>query len=122
MSKETQPLANRPPLAEEQIRTNTIRELKPLSGRIVIEDFDPHWPELFGREADRIRAVLGCRVLRIEHTGSTSVAGLVAKPILDMLLVIRNSADEDAYPPVRKPRATCFVSARQTRARPSGHS
>ena len=43
----------------KQIRTHTIGELKPLSSRILIVDYDPQWPELFGREADRIRAVLG---------------------------------------------------------------
>jgi GrpB-like predicted nucleotidyltransferase (UPF0157 family) len=35
----------------------------------------------------------------MEHAGSTSVPGLVAKPILDMLLVVADSADEDAYVP-----------------------
>jgi GrpB-like predicted nucleotidyltransferase (UPF0157 family) len=60
-------------------------------------DYDPKWPELFGREAVRIRAALGRRALRIEHTGSTAVPGLVAKPIIDMLLVVIDSADEDAY-------------------------
>src|SRR5713226_4751750 len=99
MSKETKPLDNRPPLTEEQIRTHTIGALKPLSSRILIVDYDPKWPELFGREADRIRAALGCRALRIEHTGSTSVPGLVAKPIIDMLLVVTDSADEEMYVP-----------------------
>ena len=37
--------------------------------------------------------------LRVEHTGSTSVPGLVAKPIIDLLLVVNDSADEDAYVP-----------------------
>jgi GrpB-like predicted nucleotidyltransferase (UPF0157 family) len=41
--------------------------------------------------------VLGHRALRIEHTGSTAVPGLVAKPIINMLLVVIDSADEDAY-------------------------
>jgi GrpB-like predicted nucleotidyltransferase (UPF0157 family) len=95
----TQPFDNRMPLTEEQIRTHTIGELQSLAGRILIVDYDPRWPELFGREADRIRTVLGCRALRIEHTGSTSVPGLVAKPIIDMLLVVTDSADEAAYVP-----------------------
>jgi GrpB-like predicted nucleotidyltransferase (UPF0157 family) len=99
MSNEHPPRDNRPPLTEKQIRTHTIGELKPLAGRILLVDSDPRWPELFGREADRIRAVLGCRALRIEHTGSTSVPGLVAKPTIDMLLVVTDSADEDAYAP-----------------------
>jgi GrpB-like predicted nucleotidyltransferase (UPF0157 family) len=99
MSKETQPLDNRLPPTEEQIRAHTIGELTPLSGRILIVDYDPLWPELFERECDRILAVLGNRALRIEHTGSTSVPGLAAKPIIDMLLVVTDSRDEDAYVP-----------------------
>jgi GrpB-like predicted nucleotidyltransferase (UPF0157 family) len=99
MSKEAQRLDNRTPRTEEEIRTHTIGELKPLSSRILIADDDPQWPELFGREADRIRAALGDLALRIEHTGSTSVPGLVAKPIIDILLVVTNSADEDTYVP-----------------------
>ncbi len=99
MSNETPPLGNRPPLTTEQIRAHTIGELKPLSGRILIVDYDPQWPALFAREADRIRAALGHRALRIEHSGSTSVPGLAAKPIIDVLLVVSDSADEGAYVP-----------------------
>jgi GrpB-like predicted nucleotidyltransferase (UPF0157 family) len=73
--------------------------LKPLSCRTAIVDYDPHWPQLFAREAIRIRDVLGRRALLIEHTGSTSVPGLVAKPIIDLLLVVTDSADEAAYVP-----------------------
>ena len=62
-------------------------------------DYDPHWPELFSREADRIRSVLGSGALRIEHAGSTSVPGLAAKPKIDVLLVVADSADEQAYVP-----------------------
>ena len=64
---------------------------------VSIADYDPRWPELFTREADKIQSVLGSRALRIEHAGSTSVPGLAAKPIIDVLLVAANSAHEDAY-------------------------
>jgi GrpB-like predicted nucleotidyltransferase (UPF0157 family) len=87
------------PLTEEQIRTCTIGEPEPLSGRILIVDYDPQWPELFKREAERIRTALGTRALRIEHTGSTAVPGLVAKPIIDVLLAVGDSAVEDSYVP-----------------------
>ena len=70
-----------------------------MSRRILIADYDPQWPELFRREVDRVRAALGCRALQIEHTGSTSVPGLAAKPIIDMLLVVTDSSDEAAYVP-----------------------
>jgi GrpB-like predicted nucleotidyltransferase (UPF0157 family) len=99
MSQETKGFTDRVPLSEEEIRAHGIGELQPLSSRILIKDYDPAWPEICQREASRILTVLGSRALRIEHTGSTSVPGLAAKPIIDMLLVIANSADEDAYVP-----------------------
>jgi len=71
----------------------------PLVGLIQIADYDPEWPRLFAREARRIQAVLGDRVLLIEHVGSTSVPGLAAKPRIDVLLVVADSADELSYVP-----------------------
>jgi GrpB-like predicted nucleotidyltransferase (UPF0157 family) len=70
-----------------------------MSPQIEIVDYDLQWPPLFQREADRIKSVLGPRALRIEHIGSTSVPGLAAKPTIDILLVVVNSADECAYLP-----------------------
>ena len=99
MSNEAQPLDNHTPRTEEEIRAYTIGELKPLSSRILIVEYDPHWPDLFAREADRIRSLLGSRALRIEHAGSTSVPGLAAKPIIDLLLIVADPAAEDAYAP-----------------------
>ena len=69
------------------------------AGEILIVSYDSQWPSLFEREAERIGALLGPRAVRIEHTGSTSVPGLVAKPIIDVLLVVEDSADEDSYAP-----------------------
>jgi GrpB-like predicted nucleotidyltransferase (UPF0157 family) len=94
MSKER---VNHLPLTEEQIRANTVGEMRPFSEKVLIVDYDPAWPDLFRREAARVCGVLGRRALQIEHTGSTSVPGLAAKPIIDMLLVVKDSADENAY-------------------------
>ncbi len=66
---------------------------------IEIRDYDPEWPRLFEREAARVRSALGDRVVRLEHAGSTSVPGLPAKPIIDMVLELPDSADEPAYLP-----------------------
>lgn len=84
---------------EAGIRAYTIGELRPVCGQILLVDYDPSWPQLFEQEAGRIRAALGARALRIEHTGSTSVPGLVAKPILDVLLVVEDSSQEGSYVP-----------------------
>ena len=67
--------------------------------RITLQDYDPAWPEWFAREEERIRGALGDAVLRLEHVGSTSVPGLAAKPLIDILLVVPDSDDEDAYVP-----------------------
>jgi GrpB-like predicted nucleotidyltransferase (UPF0157 family) len=89
----------REPTTEAQLRAHTVGELRPLSGPVEVVDYDPEWPRLFRREADRIRAVLGDRALRVEHAGSTSVPGLAAKPIVDIVLEVADSGDEPAYVP-----------------------
>lgn len=66
---------------------------------IRICDYDPRWPERFRREAARIDSALAGRGLLIEHIGSTAVPGLAAKPVVDILLVVDDAADEDAYLP-----------------------
>jgi GrpB-like predicted nucleotidyltransferase (UPF0157 family) len=99
MTNQPRPGDPRPSFSEEEIRAYTIGELKPLSGGILIVDYDHDWPVLFAREAARIRAVLGDRSLQIEHVGSTSVPGLAAKPVIDALLVVAASAVEAAYVP-----------------------
>jgi GrpB-like predicted nucleotidyltransferase (UPF0157 family)/GNAT superfamily N-acetyltransferase len=95
-----QPTDSRRPLTEEQIRVAHVGVVKPLDGPVLIVEYDPQWAELFEREAARIRAVLADRALRIEHVGSTSVPGLPAKSVIDIVLVVTDSADETAYVPV----------------------
>jgi GrpB-like predicted nucleotidyltransferase (UPF0157 family) len=65
--------------------------------RIRLADYDPEWLRSFQQEAARIRAALGERALRLEHVGSTSVPGLPAKPIIDIVLAVADSADETDY-------------------------
>lgn len=69
-------------LREEEIKKATIGSPTVINDQIKLVDYDPEWPRRFEREAARVRETLGDRALRIEHVGSTSVAGLVAKPIV----------------------------------------
>lgn len=87
------------PLTEEQIRAGTVGELRVHGGPIELADYDPSWPNLFAQEAQRIVAALGEGALRVEHVGSTAVPGLPAKPAIDILLVVVDSAVEIAYVP-----------------------
>ena len=86
-------------ISDEDLPRSSVRELKFHSVSITLCDYDPDWPELFACEDDRIRAVLGATALQVEHVGSTSVPGLIAKPIIDILLVVPDSADEASYLP-----------------------
>ena len=70
-----------------------------IDGPITLADADPGWAAHYARQEERIRAALGSRAVRIEHVGSTSVPGLAAKPIIDILLLVMDSADEAAYLP-----------------------
>jgi GrpB-like predicted nucleotidyltransferase (UPF0157 family) len=70
-----------------------------LTDRIELAEYDPHWVERYEQEAARISRALGGRVVRLEHVGSTSVPGLVAKPIVDIVLEVHDSSDEHGYLP-----------------------
>ncbi|HJQ46821.1 MAG TPA: GrpB family protein [Amycolatopsis sp.] len=84
---------------EDEIRQAWVTEAPVLNSTVTLAEYDPGWPGLYEREAARIRSALGERVLRLEHVGSTSVPGLCAKPIVDVLLVVPDSGDEPAYLP-----------------------
>ncbi len=87
------------PRNDEELQKLIVGELKPHNAPIILVEYDPHWPKAFEREANRVRSILGDKIIQVEHVGSTSVPGLCAKPIIDMLLVVENSADEPSYVP-----------------------
>ena len=88
-----------PPLTEEELIAVTVGERRQLNDTIYLAPYDPAWPAIYAAKAQRIRDALGSAVLRLEHTGSTAVPGLAAKPIIDMVLAVADSADEAAYVP-----------------------
>ena len=66
---------------------------------IHLAPYNAEWPAWYEREAARIRTALGDRVRLLEHAGSTSVPGLSAKPVIDIVLAVADSGDEAAYIP-----------------------
>jgi GrpB-like predicted nucleotidyltransferase (UPF0157 family) len=84
-------------MADEPLETGLIGGLEKREIKIV--DYDTDWPKQFEMHARVIADALGGSALRIEHIGSTSVPGLAAKPIIDILVVVQDSADESAYLP-----------------------
>ena len=86
-------------MTEEEIRAANVGPPIILEGPVRLAHYDPAWPGLFAREAGRIAGVLGDAVVELWHVGSTSVRGLAAKPIIDIVLAVADSADEEAYVP-----------------------
>jgi putative membrane protein len=83
--------------ADNPLATGLIGGVEEREIRIV--DYQPEWPERFQAHARIIAGALGGSAMRIEHIGSTSVPGLAAKPIIDILVAVPDSADESAYLP-----------------------
>lgn len=63
---------------------------------MTVVDYDPGWPAAYGAEVARLRAALGDVIARAHHIGSTAVPGLAAKPVIDVLLEVRDLGSLDA--------------------------
>lgn len=63
---------------------NNTDELQP----IVVVDYDPEWSRIYEEERTRIIDLIGNCLEEIQHVGSTSIPGLAAKPIIDILAII----------------------------------
>jgi len=66
---------------------------------LVLQDYDPSWPDAYAAIAQRVRDALGLRALSVEHIGSTAVPGLVAKPVIDVDLLVADPDLEQSYVP-----------------------
>lgn len=92
-------MASYDPFAPNADRSIPVNTDTPLKGPVILLPYDPKWAEMYESEAAIIREALGEKALVLEHIGSTSVPGLIAKPCIDILLGVADSADEDAYAP-----------------------
>ena len=84
---------------DAEIARATIGERPEHNAPITIVDYDPAWPEQFDQLAAKIWRALGDSIRQLEHAGSTSVPGLPAKPIIDIVLAVPDSSNEAAYVP-----------------------
>ena len=86
-------------MVDDPSKTDYLQPRQRVDGAVVLVDADPHWAQDYDDQRRCIEAAVGPHALAIEHVGSTAVAGLAAKPILDIVLVVVDSADEPAYVP-----------------------
>ena len=76
--------------------------MKKMTRIIEVVDYDPLWPAKFEDEARALSEVLSREVVHIHHIGSTAVPGLRAKPVIDILLEVRDVNALDAYDPAMR--------------------
>ncbi len=84
-------------MTEDKILAVMVGTPDKLNGPVEIVPYDSSWPERFDRLGTEIRETLGETVLLLEHVGSTSVPGLAAKPIIDVVLGVADAKEESSY-------------------------
>ena len=93
-------MSDKAPETDEEMAAIRVDGPVPLhNATIDLAPYDPTWPRQYEVEAAKIRAALGQAALVLEHVGSTSIPGMAAKPILDIVLGVADSADEASYVP-----------------------
>ncbi|MEV4657761.1 GrpB family protein [Micromonospora sp. NPDC049301] len=83
----------------EQVGAGLVGEPPRTWQSVVIEDYDPAWVDRFVAARSLLTEALGGLIIGVEHVGSTSVPGLAAKPVIDIDLLIEDTADESRYLP-----------------------
>jgi len=67
--------------------------------KVTVFEYDKEWPKLFEQEQNLLLEALGKTAVCIEHIGSTSVPGLAARPVIDIMVGLRNFAEADSLVP-----------------------
>lgn len=70
-----------------------------MARKIEVVDYRPEWEKMFKKEKKEIRRILGKNCVAVYHIGSTSVKGLPAKPIIDIMPVVKDLSLVDAHNP-----------------------
>jgi GrpB-like predicted nucleotidyltransferase (UPF0157 family) len=87
--------------AEPQRRRPDVTTVELVGGiekrALELAEYDTQWPEAYVEQGRRIRTALGSAAVQIEHIGSTSVPGLAAKPIIDVLVTVEDITAEEDY-------------------------
>ncbi|WP_278926472.1 GrpB family protein [Staphylococcus auricularis] len=64
---------------------------------IELEDYNPNWPKIYLIEKEKLQDILVQDLITIHHIGSTAIPNIKAKPIIDILCVVKNIKDIDRY-------------------------
>lgn len=78
------------PLFDQELLSWLSTRSEKKTKQIVVSPYNPDWPKSFAREAATIEQALGSNCIAVHHIGSTAVPGLSAKPIIDMIVVVKD--------------------------------
>lgn len=77
-------------MPENSSKNENQNHIEKKTKKIVVTPYNSDWPKIFEEEALKIRSALGTNCIAVHHVGSTSVPGLLAKPVIDMIVVVKN--------------------------------
>lgn len=60
---------------------------------VILSEYDPSWAIVYDDEKDKILKTVGFLVDKIFHFGSTSIPGMIAKPTVDILVIMKANVD-----------------------------
>ncbi|HEX7976470.1 MAG TPA: GrpB family protein [Anaerolineales bacterium] len=78
------------PMVEKKVEIRKIKHVR-------VVPHDPTWVESYRKEAHKLATILGSEVTGIYHAGSTSIRGIKAKPVVDILVAVRDIQKIDGY-------------------------
>ncbi|WP_099159184.1 GrpB family protein [Virgibacillus ndiopensis] len=64
---------------------------------VTVTDYNQQWIERFKDEANRLKEIFGSEIVEIHHFGSTSVPGIKAKPIIDIMPLVKDIEKVDSF-------------------------
>ena len=82
---------------EDEIMVGRVGAPDRIDAPVLLAEADPSWPDLGASLIADIESVLGDAVPLLEHAGSTSIPDLAAKPVIDLVLALRDPTDEESY-------------------------
>ena len=65
--------------------------------KIRLSEYDQNWVQMFEDEAKILKEIFGEEIIRFEHFGSTSVPGMKAKPVIDMMCLVKDIRNIDTF-------------------------
>ena len=65
--------------------------------RVGVASYNPNWKNMYKEESEKIKNILNDIIIDIHHIGSTAIPGIKAKPVIDILVEVKDIEEVDKY-------------------------